>query len=119
MICTWNHLHRTLTVTLVILTSLLPLRVFRHTYSPLLSLNISFRTSTRGEVIEISPKLLPESLNHSYVGSKDSVLLRFPSHLKVRSLPSTTSTIPFTIPSTPPTEESTGSRNTVLGIKRK
>ena len=117
MTSVWNHLHRTLTVTLVILTSSLSLRVFLHTYSPLLSLDISFRTSTRGEVIEISLKLLPESLNHSYVGT--TVLLGFPSQLKVRSLPSTTSTIPFTIPATPPTEESTGSRNTVLGKKHK
>ena len=113
----WNHLHRTLTVTLVILTSLLSLRVFLHTYSPLLSLDILVRRSTRGGLLVITVKLLPESSNHWYLGS--TVLPGSSSQLKVRSLLSTTFTIPFTIPSTPPKAEIRGSRNTVLGEKCK
>ena len=110
------HLHRILTSTLVILTSLLKLKVFLHTYSPLLSLDILVWRSTRGGVVEIIVKLLPESLNHWYLGT---TLLPGSAQIKVRSLPSNTSTIPFTIPATPPTEESRGSRNTVFGKKHK
>ena len=112
----WNHLHRTLTVTLVILTSFLPIRVFLHTYSPLLSLDILVRRSTRGGLFETTDKLLSESSNHSYLGS--TVLPGSSSQLNVRLLPSTASTVPFTVPFTiPPTAESRGSRNTVLGKK--